>query len=106
MWKQFLWLLLYLLWGFSLPLVISARRAGELWSVASLGDTWADGKFAAANIAVFSNRGKPNHVLSVVVQVKHEVLPAPPVWAETGTQEQRETEKMTDWPAAGSELPV
>lgn len=60
-------------------LVISAGRAGELWSVPSLRDTWADGKFAAAHIAVFSNRGKPNHVLSVVVPVKHEVLPAPPV---------------------------
>jgi len=44
--------------------------------MASLKDTWADSKFATANIAVFSNRGKANHTLSVVLQVKHEFLPA------------------------------
>lgn len=45
-----------------------------------------DSKFATANIAVFSNRGKTNHMLSVVLQVKHEVLPASPIWAETEIQ--------------------
>lgn len=96
-------------WSPSSPFCFLTKRCGSSFSITTVGfpspssflpkelescGQWhhwrtcglTDSKFATANIAVFSNRGKTNHMLSVVLQVKHEVLPASPVWAETEIQ--------------------